>query len=133
MTTTLTGTIKDGADGEFLFASDLAPESWIALPAALVATTDERATSAKGGRSVHLTLAEPTTPEGAALAQLVGTLNSALLTVAKRLPALDAGPEVEAAITDACRRCIQKCSKIVAPPDDPFAGITCMLNCADCP
>jgi hypothetical protein len=32
-----------------------------------------------------------------------------------------------------CLRCMQNCAMMPTPPEDPFAGISCMLSCRKCP
>jgi hypothetical protein len=82
---------------------------------------------------VGIKLAEPTSPEGKVLAALTDGLNTAIVSLSRKVaPALDSTGKATHA-SDSCIRCLEACKLIVLPPDDPFAQIACMLGCADCP
>lgn len=136
MTTTLTGMTRPSTETDSIsFSHDLAPNTWMTIPKALVAATQsiDAGTSGRAGHDrVRITLKDATSPEGKIMETLVPLLESALLALSRKVgPALEPRSATEA--SPACLRCLEQCKLIVAAPEDPFAQIICMLSCADCP
>jgi hypothetical protein len=133
---TVVGVSKPGADkNHILFALDVARDVWINVPIALVENVEVLGDAKCGAEShahVRLRMKEPSSPEGQAFAAFFKGMETALFAVMRKVtPILQAAGE--AGLRDACHDCIHACTLIVLPPDDPFAQITCMLNCSACP
>jgi hypothetical protein len=136
MTTILTGTMRPSTETDAIsFSHDLAPNTWMTIPTALVSTTESIDAGASGNAGhgrVRITLKEATSPEGKMMETLVPMLESALLALSRKVgPALQPRTATEA--SPACISCLEQCQLIVLTPNDPFAQITCMLGCAACP
>ncbi|MEH2710100.1 hypothetical protein DXU06_36525 [Bradyrhizobium elkanii] len=136
MSTYVTGFTRDAKSQNVIeFASDLAPDTWISIPRGLIENIKELPGKAAQGAHIRvgIKLAEPTSPEGKVLAALTDGLNTAIVSLSRKVaPALDSTGKATHA-SDSCIRCLEACKLIVLPPDDPFAQIACMLGCADCP
>ncbi|MGJ0454356.1 MAG: hypothetical protein ACR65T_14175 [Methylocystis sp.] len=133
---TVVGVSKPGADKNYiLFALDVARDVWINVPIALVENVEVLGDAKCGADSyphVRLRMKEPSSPEGQAFVAFFKGMETALFAVMRKVtPILQAAGE--AGLRDACHDCIHACTLIVLPPDDPFAQITCMLNCSACP
>ena len=133
---TVIGVSKPGPDkNHILFALDVARDVWINVPTALVENVEVLGEAKCGVEShahVRLRMKEPSSPEGQAFAAFFKGMETALFAVMRKVtPILQAAGE--AGLRDACHDCIHACTLIVLPPDDPFAQITCMLNCSACP
>jgi hypothetical protein len=133
---TVVGVSKPGPDkNHILFALDVARDVWINVPIALVENVEVLGDAKCGAEShahVRLRMKDPSSPEGQAFAAFFKGMETALFAVMRKVtPILQAAGE--AGLRDACHDCIHACTLIVLPPDDPFAQITCMLNCSACP
>jgi hypothetical protein len=133
---TVVGVSKPGADkNQLLFALDVARDVWINVPIALVENVEvlgEAKCGAESHAHVRLRMKEPSSPEGQAFAAFLKGMETALFAVIRKVtPILQSLGE--AGLRDACHDCIHACSLVAVPPDDPFAQITCMLNCSTCP
>ena len=133
---TAVGVSKPGADkNHILFALDVARDVFINVPTAIVENVEVLGEAKCGGEGlshVRLRMKEPSSPEGQAFAAFFKGMETALLAVMRKVtPILQAAGE--AGLRDACHDCIHQCTLIVVTEDDPFARITCMLNCSACP
>jgi hypothetical protein len=134
---TFTGITRETTDkNQISFALDLDRANWIAVPSELVESVEVLGTAKAGEHShprVSLQLKDPQTPEGRLFVSIVMVMQNALMSVqSKVLPALPRSGGVTHA-SASCSACLEQCRQIVLTPDDPFAQIVCMLNCADCP
>lgn len=133
---TVVGVSKPGADkNHILFALDVARDVWINVPIALVENVEVLGDAKCGAEShahVRLRMKEPSSPEGQAFAAFFKGMETALLSVMRKVTPilLEAG---KAGLRDACHACVDACAQVPNPPDDPFAQISCMLGCSACP
>ncbi|MCP1927566.1 hypothetical protein [Bradyrhizobium elkanii] len=124
MSTYVTGFTRDAKSQNVVeFASDLAPDTWISIPRGLIENIKELPGKAAQGAHIRvgIKLAEPTSPEGKVFAALTDGLNTAIVSLSRKVaPALDSTGKATHA-SDSCIRCLEACKLIVLPPDDPFA------------
>lgn len=121
---------------EISFAFDFDRTNWIAVPSELVESVEVLGTARAGEHThprVSLQLKDPQTPDGRLFVSIATAMQNALISVQSRiLPALFQSGGVTYA-SAACTSCIEQCQLVVVTPEDPFARLACMLNCADCP
>lgn len=130
----LFGIVKESKDSNVVnFALDIDRTDWIKVPAALIAKSEELGSVDVAGvayKRARLELVSPQTPEGQLLALVASKIEQSLFGLARKVgPALDTSTDAD----PACLRCLEQCKLIVVTKSDPFAQITCMLNCTACP